>query len=294
SIDEFEIIKPISRGAFGRVYLARKLATGDLFAIKVMKKRDLIRKNMVESVTNERNILAMAQNPFVVRFYYSFTSRENLYIVMEYINGGDCFSLLRKFGALDEEVARQYIAETVLALEYCHAQGIIHRDLKPDNLLINAQGHVKLTDFGLSCVGVIDRTDNLNVGTPDYLAPELLLGTGHGPEVDWWALGTILYEFVTGTPPFNADTPEEIFDNILDRRITWPDEDDMSAECRDLIDKLLHPNPLKRLGHRCGVGAGEVKLHTWFEGLDWTGLVRNKAAFIPTVEDETDTSYFES
>ncbi|GLC33498.1 hypothetical protein PLESTB_000081600 [Pleodorina starrii] len=395
SIDEFEIIKPISRGAFGRVYLARKLATGDLFAIKVMKKRDLIRKNMVESVTNERNILAMAQNPFVVRFYYSFTSRENLYIVMEYINGGDCFSLLRKFGALDEEVARQYIAETVLALEYCHAQGIIHRDLKPDNLLINAQGHVKLTDFGLSCVGVIDRTDNLNgqaqpmdtdgpeqesesawgggaeatgdfsnsgavpvgatsgsepmdaskpdegpmsctwqdsggplsgrtsapgqslaslgmpprplgqhqrivapehecrraVGTPDYLAPELLLGTGHGPEVDWWALGTILYEFVTGTPPFNADTPEEIFDNILDRRITWPDEDDMSAECRDLIDKLLHPNPLKRLGHR---GAGEVKLHPWFEGLDWTSLVRNKAAFIPTVEDETDTSYFES
>ncbi|KXZ54565.1 hypothetical protein GPECTOR_4g630 [Gonium pectorale] len=393
SIEEFEIIKPISRGAFGRVYLARKLATGDLFAIKVMKKKDLIRKNMVESVTNERNILAMAQNPFVVRFYYSFTSRENLYIVMEYINGGDCYSLLRKIGAMDEEVARQYIAETVLALEYCHAQGIIHRDLKPDNLLINAQGHVKLTDFGLSCVGVIDRTDNLNgpqpmdtdgpehegysawggsadangdysgnvagadamdaskadegpnsstsqdngtaggasgristtgqpnsvtatslgmpprpigqhqrivapehearraVGTPDYLAPELLLGTGHGPEVDWWALGAILYEFVTGTPPFNADTPEEIFDNILDRRITWPDEDDMSAECRDLIDKLLHPNPLKRLGHR---GAGEVKLHSWFEGLDWTGLVRNKAAFIPTIEDETDTSYFES
>ncbi|KAG2436135.1 hypothetical protein HYH02_011643 [Chlamydomonas schloesseri] len=393
SIEEFEIIKPISRGAFGRVYLARKLATGDLFAIKVMKKRDLIRKNMVESVTNERNILAMAQNPFVVRFYYSFTSRENLYIVMEYINGGDCYSLMRKFGALDEEVARQYIAETVLALEYCHAQGIIHRDLKPDNLLINAQGHVKLTDFGLSCVGVIDRTDNLNgsqpmdtdgpehegpdstwgpsaegngdamdasgprptddgpisnisldgalqsgsqhggangrmsvpgqalggaasslglpprpvgqhqrivapehesrraVGTPDYLAPELLLSTGHGPEVDWWALGAILYEFITGAPPFNADTPEEIFDNILDRRITWPDEDDMSCDCRDLIDKLLHPNPLKRLGHR---GAGEVKLHPWFEGLDWTGLVRNKAAFIPAVEDETDTSYFES
>ncbi|KAG2490698.1 hypothetical protein HYH03_010859 [Edaphochlamys debaryana] len=403
SIEEFEIIKPISRGAFGRVYLARKLATGDLFAIKVMKKRDLIRKNMVESVTNERNILAMAQNPFVVRFYYSFTSRENLYIVMEYINGGDCYSLLRKFGCLDEEVARQYIAETVLALEYCHAQGIIHRDLKPDNLLINAQGHVKLTDFGLSCVGVIDRTENLNgpqpmetdgpdhegpdsawgpqtegngpltprhlrsegggapepmdaskggdegpssatsvdgamalgpgsstsgrvsvpgqalgtaalglppkpvgthqrivapehearraVGTPDYLAPELLLGTGHGPEVDWWAVGAILYEFITGTPPFNADTPEEIFDNILDRRITWPDEDDMSCECRDLVDKLLHPNPLKRLGHR---GAGEVKLHPWFEGLDWTSLARNKAAFIPSVEDETDTSYFES
>lgn len=143
TIEEFEIIKPISRGAFGRVYLARKHATGDYFAIKVMKKRDLIRKNMVESVTNERNILAMAQNPFVVRFYYSFTSKENLYIVMEYINGGDCYSLLRKFGCLDEEVSRQYIAETVLALEYCHAQGIIHRDLKPDNLLINNQARAR-------------------------------------------------------------------------------------------------------------------------------------------------------
>lgn len=161
SIDEFDILKPISRGAFGRVYLARKHATGDLFAIKVMKKRDLIRKNMVESVNNERNILAMANNPFVVRFYYSFTSKENLYIVMEYLNGGDCYSLLRKFGALDEDVARLYVAETVLALEYCHAQGIIHRDMKPDNMLISANGHIKLTDFGLSCIGVIDRTDTL-------------------------------------------------------------------------------------------------------------------------------------
>ncbi|KAF5841276.1 kinase-like domain-containing protein, partial [Dunaliella salina] len=164
SIEEFDILKLISRGAFGRVYLARKHSTGDLFAIKVMKKRDLIRKNMVESVTNERNILAMANNPFVVRFYYSFTSKENLYIVMEYLNGGDCYSLLRNLGALDEEVSRLYIAETVLALEYCHAQGIIHRDMKPDNMLINNSGHIKLTDFGLSCIGVIDTADNM--GTP--------------------------------------------------------------------------------------------------------------------------------
>ncbi|KAJ9511298.1 hypothetical protein QJQ45_017100, partial [Haematococcus lacustris] len=634
TIDEFDIIKPISRGAFGRVYLARKHATGDLFAIKVMKKRDLIRKNMVESVNNERNILALANNPFVVRFYYSFTSKENLYIVMEYLNGGDCFSLLRKFGCLDEEVARLYVAETVLALEYCHAQGIIHRDMKPDNMLISANGHVKLTDFGLSCIGVIDRTDTLAapphppgprleedrdssmsdrepgerdsgmerdsdclqpgaqrlspttqgrssaserpspmeatsatdtsmdeasssptfssyparsslptslpstlnasrlgvaslaplalgppcssdshshlgsglgaeappraatsppgecsalphlgelgpeaaggtgransataslgwthagqsahgsqgqwgqgqghtfsnlkpsggpspsaphsmqggqpgklqgqlmagpeprasaglpgagavgagggsdpgslapelgppgappssvgrmvvpeherkraVGTPDYLAPELLLGTGHGPEVDWWALGTILYEFVMvkataggdkavlpstsaiqlqsvqgaglqgldggshdqlpwhtppdltlqsstlaaawagcppGVPPFNADSPEEIFDNILDRSISWPeDEEDMSLECRDLVDRLLQPNPFKRLGHR---GAGEIKMHPWFKDVDWTDLARTKAAFVPVVDDDMDTSYFE-
>ncbi|GFH24762.1 serine/threonine protein kinase 15, partial [Haematococcus lacustris] len=184
TIDEFDIIKPISRGAFGRVYLARKHATGDLFAIKVMKKRDLIRKNMVESVNNERNILALANNPFVVRFYYSFTSKENLYIVMEYLNGGDCFSLLRKFGCLDEEVARLYVAEAVLALEYCHAQGIIHRDMKPDNMLISANGHVKLTDFGLSCIGVIDRTDTLE---PPLVLPEPQLDEdGHSCMFERW------------------------------------------------------------------------------------------------------------
>eukprot|EP00891_Asterochloris_glomerata_P002182 jgi/Astpho2/2182/e_gw1.00040.212.1_t len=294
SIDDFEILKPISRGAFGRVYLAKKRATGDLFAIKVMRKADLIRKNMAESVKNERNILAMANNPFVIRFYYSFTSRDNLYIVMEYLNGGDCFSLLRNMGALEEEVARLYVAEAVLALEYCHTQGIIHRDMKPDNLLISSTGHVKLTDFGLSCVGPVRASRHERrraVGTPDYLAPELLLGTGHGHEVDWWSLGAILYEFVTGVPPFNADTPEEIFDNILDRNLTWPADEDceVSEECKDLVDKLLTLNPRERLGHR---GAGEIKLHPWFHGLDWTTLARTKAAFVPSVDDELDTSYF--
>eukprot|EP00798_Chlamydomonas_sp_ICE-L_P001643 gene1643-33035_t len=128
------------------------------------------------------------------------------------------------------------------------------------------------------------------VGTPDYLAPELLLGTGHGPEVDYWALGVILYEFVVGIPPFNANTPEEIFDNILDRRIEWPDEEDMTPECQDLIDKLLTPNPYKRLGHR---GAGEIKMHPWFANVDWTDLARTKAAFVPALSDETDVTYFE-
>ncbi|GAB4819084.1 hypothetical protein N2152v2_006130 [Parachlorella kessleri] len=350
SIDDFEIIKPISRGAFGRVYLARKRGSGDLYAIKVMRKVDLIRKNLVQSVKNERNILAMANNPFVVRFYYSFTSRENLYIVMEYLSGGDMFSLLRHLGALDEEVARQYVAETVLALEYCHTQGIIHRDLKPDNLLVSSNGHIKLTDFGLSCFGVIDSTDphpramdvdsgslpssprnsirgglghlspeqliqspaskadlqdatrsprlvagreesRRAVGTPDYLAPELLLGTGHGLEVDWWSLGCILFEMVTGRPPFSDDSPEAIFQNILDRQIPWPPPDEMSAECHDLIDGLLALDPRERLGHR---GAGEVKLHPWFEGVNWAGLARSKAAFIPTLDNDTDTSYFSS
>ncbi|CAL8463108.1 g2642 [Coccomyxa elongata] len=385
SIEDFEVIKPISRGAFGRVYLARKRTTGDLFAIKVMRKRDLIRKNLVENACFEKEIMSSANNPFIVRSYYSFTSKDNLYIVMEYISGGDTASLLRGMGALDESVARQYIAETVLALEWCHQQGIIHRDVKPDNLLISASGHIKATDFGLSCVGVVDRADELvgelqimdsdsgqstprsmstsaassplrfasfdgqsaavrlrlsddgqrrprartsdtgsvasegarirealssalspvkigmdaalsapsyerrhAVGTPDYLAPELLLGTGHGSEVDWWSLGVVLYEFVTGMPPFNADTPEEIFDNILNRCIEWP-ESGMSEACRNLIDRLLQTDPELRLGH---CGTSEIKAHCWFDGLDWDNLAQAKAAFIPHLESDTDTTYF--
>lgn len=353
-IDDFEILKPISRGAFGRVYLARKRATGDLFAVKVMRKADLIRKNMVQSARNERNILAMADNPFVVRFFYSFTSRDNLYIVMEYAPGGDLASLLRALGALEEDTARQYAAEVALALEYCHAQGIIHRDVKPDNVLISVDGHVKLTDFGLSCFGVIDRTDphpramdigsgslpsspngklfgrqaaaapahdllqspaskadlreaahaaamasprlkagidegQRAVGTPDYLAPELLLGTGHGIGADWWSLGVVLFETVVGSPPFSAATPEDIFQNILERSIAWPPPGTLSPELVDLLDRLLEPDPEARLGHR---GAAEVKMHPWFAGVDWAGLARQKAAFVPAPSDDTDTSYF--
>jgi hypothetical protein len=147
NIDDFEIIKPISRGAYGKVFLARKRTTGDLFAIKVLKKLDMLRKNDIERIVAERNILITVRNPFVVRFFYSFTSKDNLYLVMEYLNGGDLYSLLRKVGCLEEDVARIYIAELVLALEYLHSLGIVHRDLKPDNILIAHDGHIKILGY---------------------------------------------------------------------------------------------------------------------------------------------------
>ncbi|KAL0400881.1 UNVERIFIED_CONTAM: putative serine/threonine protein kinase IRE [Sesamum latifolium] len=320
SIEDFEIIKPISRGAFGRVFLARKRATGDLFAIKVLKKADMIRKNAVESILAERDILISVRNPFVVRFFYSFTCRENLYLVMEYLNGGDLFSLLRNLGCLEEDMARVYIAEVVLALEYLHSLSVIHRDLKPDNLLIGPDGHIKLTDFGLSKVGLINSTDDLSgpsaflgvdkpkaavnssvkreqrkkhsvVGTPDYLAPEILLGMGHGATADWWSVGVILFELLVGIPPFNAEHPQQIFNNIINRDIPWPKiPQEMSYEASDLINKLLIENPVQRLG---ATGAGEVKRHPFFKDINWDTLARQKAAFIPSV-DAHDTSYFMS
>ncbi|CAD5166016.1 unnamed protein product [Musa acuminata subsp. malaccensis] len=325
SIEDFEIIKPISRGAFGRVFLAKKRVTGDIFAIKVLKKADMIRKNAVKSILAERNILISTRNPFVVRFYYSFTCRENLYLVMEYINGGDLYSLLRNLGCLDEDMARTYVAEVVLALEYLHSMNVIHRDLKPDNLLIAWDGHIKLTDFGLSKVGLINSTDDLTgpdvsgsvllgndeplpvaqralkreqrqkqsaVGTPDYLAPEILLGMPHGPTADWWSVGVILFELLVGIPPFNAEHPQKIFDNIMNRDIPWPQvPEEMSLEAYDLVDKLLIRNPVQRLG---ATGAGEVKSHPFFKSINWDMLARQKAAFIPSTEGDDDTSYFAS
>ncbi|XAR61784.1 Non-specific serine/threonine protein kinase [Bertholletia excelsa] len=320
TIEDFEIIKPISRGAFGKVFLARKRTTGDLFAIKVLKKLDMIRKNDIDRILAERNILITVRNPFVVRFFYSFTSRDNLYLVMEYLNGGDLYSLLRKVSCLEEDVARIYIAELVLALEYLHSLGIVHRDLKPDNILIAHDGHIKLTDFGLSKIGLMNSTGDLPapnregitlldvqaqpsqriedrnqqsaVGTPDYLAPEILLGTEHGYAADWWSVGIILFELVTGVPPFNAESPEMIFDNILNRKIPWPSvPDEMSYEAQDLIDRFLVHDPDHRLGAK---GSAEVKSHPFFEGVNWDTLALQKAAFVPQPHCVDDTSYFVS
>ncbi|XP_059638103.1 probable serine/threonine protein kinase IRE4 isoform X2 [Cornus florida] len=320
SIDDFEIIKPISRGAFGKVFLARKRATGDLFAIKELKKLDMIRKNDIERILAERNILITVRNPFVVRFFYSFTSRDNLYLVMEYLNGGDLYSLLKKVGCLEEDVARTYIAELVLALEYLQSLGIVHRDLKPDNILIAHDGHIKLTDFGLSKIGLMnstgdlpgpeingtaladshglhnqqteDRSQRSAVGTPDYLAPEILLGTEHGYAADWWSVGIILFEFICGIPPFNAELPEIIFDNILNRKIPWPSvPKDMSYEAQDLIDRFLVHDPDQRLGAK---GSSEVKAHPFFRGVNWDTLALQKAAFVPNPDGLDDTSYFVS
>ncbi|KAL2455007.1 putative serine/threonine protein kinase IRE4 [Forsythia ovata] len=301
SIDDFDIIKPISSGAYGKVFLARKRTTGDFFAIKVLKKLDMLWKNDIDRILAERNILITVRNPFVVRFFYSFTSRDNLYLVMEYLNGGDLYSLLKKVGCLEESVARSYIAELVLALEYLHSLGIVHRDLKPDNILIAHDGHIKLTDFGLSKFGlmnctsdlsgpetekfdVLDMHDQLNddsednhrsaVGTPDYLAPEILLGTEHGYAADWWSVGIVLFELITGIPPFTSEHPEIIFDRILNRKIPWPSiPSEMSFEAQDLIDRFLVHDPNQRLGAK---GASEVKSHQFFTGVDWDNLALQK------------------
>jgi serine/threonine-protein kinase RIM15 len=469
SIKDFEIIKPISKGAFGSVYLSKKKSTGDYFAIKVLKKADMIAKNQVTNVRAERAIMMVqGESDFVAKLFWTFASKDYLYLVMEYLNGGDCGALIKVLQGLPEEWAKKYVAEVVLGLEHLHSKGIVHRDLKPDNLLIDQKGHLKLTDFGLSRMGLIGRQkraqtqsldstpdllkqgpfvrsnsmassrstsfdypgaqspsvtpsiipennaqlitpsyfslnrentlsresslrrasnprsdsgsaeqlhqmlqnfnlndpanfsaiasrrtptgdddarsetsnssdfsalglqhvtshtsqsqvlqpappqqqpqimppqlalfnpeDNNNrkfVGTPDYLAPETINGTGQDETSDWWSLGCILFEFIYGYPPFNAETPEEVFENILARKIDWPDEEDdeASPEARNLMESLMCSDQTQRLGAN---GAEEVKKHPFFADINWETLLEEEPSFVPESQDPENTEYFDS
>lgn len=464
SIKDFEIIKPISKGAFGSVYLSKKKSTGDYYAIKVLKKADMVAKNQVTNVKAERAIMMwQGESDFVAKLYWTFSSKDYLYLVMEYLNGGDCASLIKVLGALPEDWTKKYIGEVVLCVQHLHSRQIVHRDLKPDNLLIDAKGHLKLTDFGLSRMGLIGRqkrainakpgeappdllkagpfrrapsvassrstsfdyqghhhspaqtpaltpaplnsefnqpsyfslnrepsrepsrrtsghrsdsgdSDALSamfrrfsvadgrtpieeetaseggnddssdpyalqpvasnssaprtetppqqpsampppmmalfdpedsnrrfVGTPDYLAPETINGAGQDEMSDWWSLGCILFECLYGRPPFNADTPEEVFQNILSRNIHWPEEDEedaVSEDAKDLIDKLMCLDPTERLGSnkdgKYESGGDEIKAHPWFAEINWETLREDEASFIPASENPEDTEYFDS
>ncbi|KAH0556112.1 hypothetical protein GP486_005952 [Trichoglossum hirsutum] len=463
SIKDFEIIKPISKGAFGSVYLSKKKSTGDYFAIKVLKKADMIVKNQVTNVKAERAIMmSQGESDFVAKLFWTFSSKDYLYLVMEYLNGGDCASLIKVLGGLSEDWAKKYLAEVVLGVEHLHGRGIVHRDLKPDNLLIDQNGHLKLTDFGLSRMGLVGRqkrilnsgnestpdllrqgpfarpmsvassrsasldlhgnnspantplmtpdpgaqlaqpsyftlnremslhrehsrrrsnhrsdsggsetlqtmlssfslngsfmssqrskaidednqsegssssdfnnnmvssvtsqpqhgtppqsstvpphmalfdpedTNRKFVGTPDYLAPETINGVGQDELSDWWSLGCILFEFLYGYPPFHADSPDKVFENILQRRIGWPDDEEIpvSPEAKDLMERLMSTDPRQRIGanidEKFTSGGDEIKHHPWFHGINWDTLLRDEAQFVPAPENPEDTEYFDS
>jgi serine/threonine protein kinase len=293
TIADFVFLKLISGGAFGRVFLARKEITGAIYAIKVLPRQEVKQKNQVQRVLLEKDILLQFESPWITKFYYSITGSNNLYLVMEYVCGGDLYSLLQSLGALSEDVARLYAFQLAHALIYLHAHKIIHRDIKPDNVLINSDGRLKLTDFGLSYGGFMnsrkpqgDEADAKGIiGTPDYIAPEVLLGKSHSFPVDWWALGVMTYEFLIGEAPFHAQTKAAIFENVLCGSFVYPDDVEISDDAKDFINRLLTYDPAHRLG-------GEDLLrHRWFDGLDVDNL---QVPFTPDVASVTDTSYFAS
>uniref|UniRef100_A0A8C7VTJ0 non-specific serine/threonine protein kinase n=1 Tax=Oncorhynchus mykiss TaxID=8022 RepID=A0A8C7VTJ0_ONCMY len=280
---DFQTIKLISNGAYGAVYLVRHLETRQRFAMKKINKQNLILRNQIQQAFVERDILTFAENPFVVSMFCSFETRRHLCMVMEYVEGNLIILQTRR----------------VFQVTF---------DLSVPSLLITSMGHIKLTDFGLSKMGLMSLTTNLYeghiekdtrefldkqvCGTPEYIAPEVILRQGYGKPVDWWAMGIILYEFLVGCVPFFGATPEELFGQVITDDIVWPeDEDALPADAQHLISTLLQTNPLVRLGTG---GAFEVKQHSFFTELDWNSLLRQKAEFIPHLESEEDTSYFDT
>ncbi|KAF1879166.1 hypothetical protein Lal_00047838 [Lupinus albus] len=321
--DDFEPLTMIGKGAFGEVRICREKASGNVYAMKTLKKSEMLSRGQVEHVKAERNLLAEVDSNCIVKLYCSFQDEKYLYLIMEYLPGGDMMTLLMRKDVLTEDEARFYVGETVLAIE----------DIKPDNLLLDKNGHMKLSDFGLckplDCSNLQEedffvggnrsgalqsgggpvapeRTQQEKlqhwqknrrmlaysaVGTPDYIAPEVLLKKGYGKECDWWSLGAVMYEMLVGYPPFYSDKPLSTCRKIINWRtyLKFPEEAKLSAEAKDLISRLLC-NVDQRLGNK---RADEIKAHPWFKGIEWDKLYQMKAAFVPEVNDELDTQNFE-
>jgi len=290
SKDDFTVLKVIGQGSFGKVYLVSKKEEpnkGKVFAMKVLSKSRIIERNELEHIKAEKSILMKLEFPFLVRLHYSFQTLNQLYFVMDYINGGELFYHLQKEKKFTEERVRFYAAEIVAGLEYLHMAGVIYRDLKPENLLLTSKGHIVMTDFGLSKEGLHDPRDRTRTfcGTPEYLAPEILGGEGYSKAVDWWSFGTLLYEMLTGLPPFYSEELEEMYAKIMSGDLVIPDT--ISPEAGDFLRKLLEREDKKRLQEPAA-----IKAHPFFKEINWDLLLKKELTppFIPQVQGEDDTS----
>jgi len=327
-LDDFVSVAIIGRGAFGEVRVVRKKDTGQVYAMKIMKKTEMLKKNQVAHIRAERDVLALADNPWVVKLHFSFQDDKNLYLVMEYLPGGDLMTILMKYDILTEEQTRFYIAETALAISSVHQLNYVHRDLKPDNILLDKDGHIKLSDFGLckafdsaplpyleqykeeakKQADASSGADNSQapprqtqwksnrnrklaystVGTPDYIAPEVFAQTGYGSECDWWSLGVIMYECLVGYPPFYAEDPMSTCRKIVNWKKTL------------VFPEEAHLSPaakdlIQRLIQESSkrITFDEIKRHPFFKGVHWEHIRNTKAAIIPTVTSDIDTRNFD-
>lgn len=271
-LDDFELLKVLGRGSFGKVMQVRKKSDGKVYAMKILKKRAIIARNQVEHTKAERKILEALQHPFLMTLRYAFQSNEKLYFVLDYFQGGELFFHLKNNRRFPEDVARIYVAEIGLALGHLHSLGVIYRDLKPENILLDDQGHVCLTDFGLS--KDVDPTDKAHTfcGTPEYLAPEIVTGAGHDKAVDWWSLGILLYELTVGIPPFYSQNVNEMYNKIQHGVLRFPPF--LSENCKSLIVQLLNRDPKRRLGSKADVD--DIKAHPFFKTLNFQKLLKKE------------------
>jgi len=318
TVEDFRTVKIIGRGAFGEVRVVMKKDNNSVYAMKTMRKKDMIDKNQVEHIKAEREILSAADNPWLVRLLFSFQDDTYLYLVMEYCGGGDLMTILMREDILSEKDTRFYMSELAQAIHSVHELKFVHRDLKPDNVLIANTGHIKLSDFGLAksfatksddfisnwqknsdksqgnekkAQGKYQRNRTLmysTVGTPDYIAPEVFSQKGYGESVDWWSLGVILYECLVGYPPFYADEPLQTCKKIVNykRNLRIPTEANLSRASVDIINRLI-------CSKKTRIGYAGIVRHPFFRACNWADLMVHKPPYVPTLTSKIDTKNFD-
>ncbi|XP_035896202.1 protein kinase C isoform X5 [Anopheles stephensi] len=293
-LNDFNFIKVLGKGSFGKVMLAEKKGTDEVYAIKVLKKDVILQDDDVDCTMTEKRILALAaKHPFLTALHSCFQTPDRLFFVMEYVNGGDLMFQIQRARKFDEPRAAFYAAEVTLALQFLHRNGVIYRDLKLDNILLDAEGHCKLADFGMCKEGITgDNLTSTFCGTPDYIAPEILQELDYGPSVDWWALGVLMYEMMAGQPPFEADNEDDLFEAILRDDVLYPVW--LSREAVSILKGFMTKNAAKRLG--CTDGENQIRSHPFFKDMDWEALEQRKVRppFRPRVRSARDALNFDT
>ncbi|XP_054153882.1 RAC-alpha serine/threonine-protein kinase-like [Oppia nitens] len=293
TLEDFEFLKVLGKGTFGKVILCREKVTGLLYAIKVLKKETIIAKEEVVHTLTENRVLRNTKHPFLISLKYSFQTGDRFCFVMEYVNGGELFFHLSRERIFTEERTRFYGAQILLALEYLHQRGVIYRDLKLENLLLDKEGNIKIADFGLCKENItFGSTTKTFCGTPEYLAPEVLEDTDYGRAVDWWGLGVVMYEMMCGRLPFYNHDHDILFELILVEEVKFPRT--LSTEAKNLLQALLVKDPQRRLGGGAE-DAKEIMYHPFFRGIVWQDVLEKKVMppFKPQVTSDTDTRYFD-
>ncbi|EAU91698.2 AGC/PKA protein kinase [Coprinopsis cinerea okayama7 len=294
-LSDFSIQRTLGTGSFGRVHLVRSKHNGRFYAIKVLNKERIVRMKQIEHTNNEMKMLESVQHPFIINLWGSFQDSSNLYMVMDFVPGGELFTLLRRSNRFPDPVAKFYAAEVALALNYMHSLDIVYRDLKPENILLNVDGHIKIADFGFA--KLCATTTWTLCGTPDYLAPEIVSQQRYNKSVDWYALGVLIFEMLSGLPPYHQPEPNHLalYEKIMrgPKNIRWPAAA-FNENATDLILKLMEGDPSRRYGN-LRHGAGDVFAHPWFREVDWDRLAAREitAPYLPRISGDGDASAFD-